>query len=325
MASVPVESDAPELALVLASLARWPGLEGATATLVNLSENHSFRLDLPDGGRFILRLHRPRYQSRTAIQSELDWLVAVARDTAIPVPRPIAGVDGALVQEVAPERYAALFAFETGTEPAADSELAPLFTTLGRYAATLHLQVAGWPEPTPFVRPIWDAVGILEPAGLWGDWRKAPGVEGDTLDTLTALDTELRRVLADYGTDIDRFGLIHADMRLGNILIDGERTVLLDFDDSGHGWFLYDLAASLSFIETSAQVPALIRAWLAGYMAVRPLKAEDVRMVDALILLRRMALLAWIGTHGETTLAQAHADRFALDTAEMARKYLARE
>ena len=46
--------------------------------------------------------------------------------------------------------------------------------------------------------------------------------------------------------------------------------------------------------------------------------------IDTLILLRRMALLAWIGSHADTDLAKAHADRFATDTAEMARRYLAR-
>ena len=134
----------------------------------------------------------------------------------------------------------------------------------------------------------------------------------------------MRADLRVYGTDIDRFGLIHADMRLANLLVDGEHTVLLDFDDSGFGWFLYDLAASLSFIETSPQVPALIRAWLGAYMEIRALKPEDLRMIDTLILLRRMALLAWIGSHGETELAKAHADRFAAETALMGRKYLSR-
>jgi Ser/Thr protein kinase RdoA (MazF antagonist) len=312
------------LSLVTASLARWPAAMNGTPVLINLSENHTFRIDGAGGAHHVLRLHRPRYQSRTAIGSELDWLEAITDETEIPVPRPIPGADGEIVQEVAPDRFAALFAFEPGAEPQPDADLVPLFATLGRYAATLHNHVAGWQQPEKFVRPIWDAVSILEPSGLWGDWRKAPHVEGDTLDTLTELDAALRFDLRAYGTDIDRFGLIHADMRLANLLIDGEVTVLLDFDDCGHGWFLYDLAASLSFIETSPQVPALIRAWLAAYIELRPLKPEDLRMIDALILLRRMALLAWIGSHGETELARSHADRFALDTAMLAGKYLAR-
>jgi Ser/Thr protein kinase RdoA (MazF antagonist) len=318
------DPSAGELTLVEASLERWPAAAGGAATPINLSENHTFRIDGPKGARHVLRLHRPRYHSRAAIGSELSWLEAITDETDIPVPRPIPGADGEIVQEVAPERYAALFAFEPGDEPQPDGDLVALFTTLGRYAATLHNHANSWKQPEKFVRPIWDAVSILDASGPWGDWRKAPHVEGETLAVLAELDAALRQDLRTYGTDIDRFGLIHADMRLGNLLVDGEQVVLLDFDDCGHGWFLYDLAASLSFIETSPQVPALIRAWLAAYLEIRPLKAEDLRMIDALILLRRMALLAWIGTHGETGLAQAHAGSFALDTAALARKYLAR-
>lgn len=319
-------SDPPadEMSLVIAALERWPIAAGGQPTLVNLSENHTFRVDGQGGGRHVLRLHRPRYQSRASIGSELSWLEAITDETEIPVPRPIPGADGQIVQEVAPERFAAVFAFERGSEPQPDADLVPLFATLGRYAATLHNHSLGWSQPEGFVRPIWDAVGILEPSGLWGDWRKAPHVQGETLETLAALDAALRTDLAAYGTDIGRFGLIHADMRLANLLVDGEDTVLLDFDDCGFGWFLYDLAASLSFIETSPQVPALIRAWLGAYMEIRPLTADDIRMIDALILLRRMALLAWIGSHAETALAQVHAERFALDTATLARKYLSR-
>ena len=63
-----------ELSLVAASLERWPVVAGGTPTLINLSENHTFRIDGATGSRHVLRLHRPRYQSRTAIGSELAWL-----------------------------------------------------------------------------------------------------------------------------------------------------------------------------------------------------------------------------------------------------------
>lgn len=325
MDSPPSDPIPAESALIKENLLRWPQAAGGEAVLINLSENHTFRIDMPDGHKFALRLHRPRYQSRRAIGSELAWLEAITDQTEIPVPRPIPGADGEIVQELAPDRFAALFAFEKGEVPSEDDgDLTDLFATLGRYAATLHKHVAEWQQPEQFVRPIWDAAGILEPDSPWGDWRKAPGVEGDDRETLDALDAQLREDLRAYGTDIDRFGLIHADMRLANLLVEDGEVLLLDFDDSGYGWFLYDLAASLSFIETSPQVPALIRAWLAGYLELRTLKPEDIRMIDAMILLRRMALLAWIGSHGETALAQRHAGRFAADTADMARKYLSR-
>lgn len=310
-------------ALATAVLTRWPQLANASRALVNHSENHTYRFDGPDAARYVLRLHRPGYQTRAAILSELAWLEALS-ETDIPVPRPIAGADGEALQEVEPNRFAVLFQFEAGSEPTLADDQTALFRTLGRFAATAHRHVTTWVQPETFERPRWDAAGLLDPASSWGDWRQAPHVEGEVRDVLEALEARLRAALADYGEGADRFGLIHADMRLANLLVDGERTVLLDFDDSGFGWFLYDLAASLSFHETSPQVPALIRSWFAGYLEVRPLSAADVGMVDTMILLRRMALLAWIGSHAETALAKAHADVFAADTARLARRYLQR-
>jgi Ser/Thr protein kinase RdoA (MazF antagonist) len=98
---------------------------------------------------------------------------------------------------------------------------------------------------------------------------------------------------------------------------------LIDFDDCGFGWFMYDFAAAISFHEDDPQAPALLRRWLAGYEQVRALSAEDVAIIDAMVLLRRMALLAWIGSHGETELARSHADDFARVTAKLAGPYLA--
>ncbi len=66
----------------------WAETAGGVATLINLSENHTFRIDRADGARFILRVHRPGYQSPASIRSELEWLEALRRDSTLPVPRP---------------------------------------------------------------------------------------------------------------------------------------------------------------------------------------------------------------------------------------------
>lgn len=301
-------------------LRRWGEAQGGRATLINLSENHTFRIDGPNGARHVLRLHRPGYQSRAAIESELVWIAAL-RGTGLPVPRPLTGRDGNLVQHL-DGRFAVLFAFEAGREPAPGSDLAPVFKVIGRFAATAHRHVEYWQRPAAFVRPAWTAEAILDPDGLWGDWRHAPHVRGDVQKTLERLDRRLRCELAAYGTAPDRFGLIHADMRLANLLADGDSVTLIDFDDCGFGWFLYDLAASLSFLETGPQLAELKRSWIEGYTAIRALTEDDLGMIDAMILLRRMALLAWIGSHAETDLAAQHREEFARDTARLAEALL---
>ena len=194
--------------------------------------------------------------------------------------------------------------------------------TLGRYAATLHNHVTAWQRPPRFERQVWQAATILDSDGLWGDWRMAPGVDERNRPILDRLDAALWLRLGAYGTGPERYGLIHADMRLGNLLVDGDKVTLIDFDDCGFCWFAYDFAAAISFHETSPAVPALKAAWLEGYQAVRRLAAEDIAVIDAMVMLRRMALLAWIGSHAETKLAQQHMPGFADGTAQLAERYL---
>ena len=298
----------------------WDATSGGRATLINLSENHTFRIDGADGSRHILRVHRPGYHTPAAIRSELSWVWALG-DTGLPLPRATAGRNGDLVQHAA-GRFGVLFAFEQGREPEPDEDLGVLFRTIGGFAAIAHSHVERWTPPAAFERPTWSAEAILDPEGLWGDWRRAPHVEGKARRTLDELDRRLRLALAEFGTAPGRFGLIHADMRLANVLVAGSKVTLIDFDDCGFGWYLYDLAASLSFIETGPQASPLRQSWLEGYTAVRTLASEDLAMIEPMILLRRMALLAWIGSHSETELAAAHRERFAGDTAALAQAWM---
>jgi len=323
----------PELLMTLrksdlaAAMSLWPQLQGATARLVNHSENHTFRFDAPGRPSYMLRVHRPDYQNGDTISSELTWMAALRRDTALPIPLPLAGANGQLLQRFeTPDgegRFAVLFDLLPGSEPTPEQDLEGLFRVLGDYAARMHLHVMDWQRPEGFQRQAWTAESILDADGLWGDWRKGPDVDATLRATLDCLDAALREDLAAYGTSGDRYGLVHADMRLGNVLVDGEHVSLIDFDDCGFCWFTYDFAAAISFHETHASVPALKAAWLDGYRGVRPLSASDIATLDTMILLRRMALLAWIGSHAETTLAQTHAPGFAKGTADLAERYLA--
>lgn len=305
-------------------LNRWPAIKDGRATLINLSENHTFRIDSADGGRHILRLHRPFYHQRAAIESELDWVAALRESGGLPVPRPIAGADGELVQDVEAEgisrRFAVLFAYENGEEPHEKDDLLPLFEILGAYSARNHLQSASYAPPRPIVRPVWDE-HVLDSDGIWGDWRLAPGADAER-ESLERLSARLQADLAAYGKGRERFGLIHADMRLANLLVDGEQVTLIDFDDCGFGWFAYDFAAAVSFIDDQAVLPGLKAAWLKGYLPLRPLAEDDIRAMETLVLLRRMLLLAWTGTHAETDLARSQAHLAAL-TARLGEAYMA--
>jgi Ser/Thr protein kinase RdoA (MazF antagonist) len=99
---------------------------------------------------------------------------------------------------------------------------------------------------------------------------------------------------------------------------------VIDFDDCGFSWFLYDAATPVSFYEHDPKVPALIAAWTRGYRSEAPLSPEDEAEIPTFIMLRRLLLVAWIGSHSETDLAQSMGVAYTEGTTGLCESYLGR-
>lgn len=309
------------------SLHLWDLPTGATARLINVSENATYLVEAPGGYKSILRVHRENYHSERAIECELEWIAALADAGAVTTPGHYLGRDGKAIQTgrvagLDDPRFMVLFHFVEGTEPDEAGDLAGPFEELGEIAARTHLQSAAWKRPAGFERLVWDAEAVFGATPTWGNWRDGPNLEPDHMPVLEQVEATVRRRLTAFGQGADRYGLIHADMRLANLLIDGNGTRLIDFDDCGMGWFLYDFATGISFMEDDPRVPDLKAAWVKGYRKCRPLSAEEETEIDTFVMLRRMALLAWIGSHIEAPEPQALAPDFARVTAELGARYL---
>ena len=125
-----------------------------------------------------------------------------------------------------------------------------------------------------------------------------------------------------YGQGNDRFGLIHCDLRLANLLIDGDNVKAIDFDDCGFGWYMYDAATPVSFYEHEPQVPDLIEAWKAGYRKAGNLPKSDEAEIPTFVMFRRLLLVAWIGSHSETDLAKSMGLPYTEGTVSLCEEYL---
>jgi len=308
--------------LVNETLSLWDIPKDAAATLINISENLTYLVE-SHGFKAILRLHRPDYHTENAIISELTWAQAIAHDTGIETPRAINGLNGKAIQNHN-GRSLVLFHFIDGQHPDESDNLTAAFQNLGSIAARTHNHAQNWARPDHFTRLSWDIPAVFGETAHWGNWRDAPNVTNDIRRILERVERMITHRLNAFGKKPENYGLIHADMRLANLLIKNETTKLIDFDDCGFGWHLYDFAAAISFIEDHPQIPALQAAWVAGYRLHRPLTDADVAEIDSFIMLRRMALLAWIGSHMEATEPQALAPGFASITAELGVQYLAK-
>lgn len=290
--------------------------EDTPLTLLNRSENETWR-----AGDLILRLHRQGYHTKPEIASELAWLAALQDLPGLNAVTPIPGAQGLVTQ--VDHRYLVAFAPITGQELHPGDDLARWFTPLGEITARLHLHARQWTRPGAFTRKRWDVETILGPQPHWGNWRQAQSLNAKGEALLARATEALATKLQAYGTGPETFGLIHADLRLANLMVDGDRLTAIDFDDCGFGWWAYDLASALSFIETDPRLPDLIAAWVQGYTRIAPLRAEDRAMIPSLILLRRVLLTAWLSTRADSDTAQSlGGPAYTRGTLELADHYL---
>src|SRR5699024_4248211 len=126
--------------------------------------------------------------------------------------------------------------------------------------------------------------------GRWEDGVGIGPAERVQLENVVQL---LRRRLKAYGTGSERFGLVHADLRLANLLVDGEQINVIDFDDAGYSWYLYDFGTAVSFMENDSRLPEWQDAWVSGYRSVAPLSEAGEQMLATFVMLRRCMLVAW--------------------------------
>ncbi|HXG78926.1 MAG TPA: phosphotransferase enzyme family protein [Methyloceanibacter sp.] len=311
-----------------ATLPRWGLTETAPVSLLTVSENATYLVeDEANGRRLVLRVHRPNYHTEEEIRSELAWITALREEGVVETPRPLPALDGTLLCSFADgdsRRHVVAFEFMSGKEPNSGDDLVKWYGRLGEINARLHQHSRGWTRPAGFARKIWTFDTIIGERAYWGDWRQGLGLAPEGRAILERAAKRLDERTRAYGMGPDRFGLIHCDMRLANLLVDGNRLGVIDFDDCGLSWFAYDFAAAVSFIEKEPYLADLMAAWVEGYRNVSPLSKEDEAALPMFVMLRRMQLTAWIASHAETPTAQAMGEPYTQGTIELAEAFLSK-
>jgi Ser/Thr protein kinase RdoA (MazF antagonist) len=314
--------------VVAGSLARWGLPPDTDIRLLNISENATFALcDVKSKRDWVLRVHRIGYSSAEEIRSELAWIEALRRAAVIDTATPVFGSNGDCVQTLEPgagrrPRHAVAFERLPGKEPDAGSEAPRWFERLGELTAKMHGHAKVWSLPPGFRRKRWDLAAMVGDEGYWGPWRAALGLDRPGRLAIEQALSLIGQRLERFGSGPARFGLVHADLRLANLLVDGAALSIIDFDDCGFSWFMYDFATSVSFIEHEAIVPELLRAWLVGYTKTAPLLPEEKAEIPTFVILRRILLTAWLASHADVPFARQLGAAYTRGTVTLAREFL---
>jgi Ser/Thr protein kinase RdoA (MazF antagonist) len=217
------------------------------------------------------------------LRSEMLWLEALRKDTALELQEPIPTQEGSWVATVPAGDgsilHCTLLGWLEGEPYHRALESPETAAQIGVILAELHQHAAGWRLPPGFTRPARDAAyfeGVLAaliPAV--DDGRIAPG---DFAALARSVELLLER-MAGPGGDQGGEGILHADTHKGNMLYQAGKIRLIDFSFCAFGNFLFDLGICFGDMK-----PELHADCLAGYRSVRPLPAGHEAWIEGLFL-----------------------------------------
>jgi Ser/Thr protein kinase RdoA (MazF antagonist) len=296
----------------------WP-INVQSLSLAAHRENAVFRIDGRDG-TFALRLHRVGYRSHKELHAEMQVMQALtAASCAVPKPvmsksgDPLQVCDGVQVTVLTWLTGAPLG--ETG-KPFAHSNRETIFHVLGAAIAKMHNALDEWTPPQQFQRQHWNADGLLGDNPHWGRFWENPELTVADRALLLKVRQDLQHRLRSRHWD---YGYIHADLVSENLLVDEGKIHIIDFDDSGFGFRLQDIATALVKHHVEPDYPDLKQALVSGYQQHRPL---DVEYVDMFLLIRRLSYLGWIMPRMADEGGKIRAARFLQEALEAAQAYV---
>lgn len=306
------------------ALGAW-GLPAQKPELLKYRENAVFRVRQADGAPAALRLHRPGYHDEAALRSELQFM-DILRRGGLAVPDPIPTPAGEFLVAIEGEQFADLIGWVDGSQIGESSrpfersreEIVAIYHAVGAAMAGMHAIADGWRAPDGFVRPAWNAEGLLGEAPLWGSFWDCPGLTGEDRDFLGRLRPALRDRLAAAAGDL-HYGLIHADLVRENVLVKDGAVAMIDFDDCGYGWRLFDIATALLRNRRESHYEALRQALIEGYRSRRRLDESELAHLPLFLLLRSLTYIGWAGARPELPDSRERLSRYVNDARDLAR------
>jgi Ser/Thr protein kinase RdoA (MazF antagonist) len=178
------------------------------------------------------------------------------------------------------------------------------YRTVGGLAASLHNHAMSWPLPVGFRRHHWDLEGLVGEQPFWGRFWDLAALDSEERTILVRARDRVRVELQAFGNSpnaSDHYGLIHADLVPENLLLSDQGEVrLLDFDDAGFGWHLFDLATALYFVQDGPDYEVAKASLIEGYRLHRDLSDIHLAKLPLFMMARGFTYLGWAHTRPAT-------------------------
>ncbi len=271
------------------------GLAAARLVPLDQKKNVTFRavMPAPSGGtdRYLLRVSSAGEYGRREINSEILWLRALRTD-GLSVPEPVATLDDSWMvvrsfAEIPESRCCTLFRWVPG-ETLQGSLNPTNVERVGELLARLHRCAERFVPPEGFTRPRWDCDRLFGVGPVIPEGAGEPLINRRSREILDEAAAVVRAAAGELGEGPDAFGLIHKDLEPDNTIIHEGELHAIDFADSGWGYYVYDVAASLLPLREKKGYAEMREAFLHGYQRLRPLPPGHEELIETFSVARSL-------------------------------------
>ena len=278
------------------------------------SENTVFKVEGLDGNTYALRIHRKGYHDLDELNSEHVWTSSLS-NAGLLVPEAVVTRSGEAYTSVSilnssEYRYVGLVKWIEGAIlndlilDLEEKDVSDVYESLGKVVAKFHKATIAWEKPKDFKRHSFDTDGFLGSNPFWGRFWEAQNATTREREKLSLIRNNITKILSKLPRDINSFGMIHADLHSQNILIQGKSLSVIDFDDSGFGWYGFDLAVAiwdrLDFTATGCHFDIAYKSLIRGYLEERPNAKDIIETIPTFLLMRTLMIIRWIEDRPES-------------------------
>jgi len=252
------------------------------------SENTVVKLLAENGQTYALRIRKIAGPGHRQTVSELVVLRDFREHSHADLPAPVATREGQLFCSLSiggDDYMCVVFSWVAGVHVGARDIALPHMVSMARAVSRLHRFSAAYHPPEGFVRPVYD----LEWFFGGKSWSANPAfverLPPPAAGYLRAANDAVLDRLRHYPRTPASFGLIHYDLHVGNFLFHGTGANMIDFDECGFGYYLFDLAHILFEFIDHPRFSEFREAALGQYAEGRPggrVPADDLGLFLAL-------------------------------------------
>lgn len=247
---------------------------------------------------FILRFTHSSLRSKELVEAELEWILYLS-DKGVSVSKPLPSTEGSLLETVdIGSSYFIISLFEKAQGKKAQYPAClhdtDLFEKCGALTGKMHRMAKTY-----------------VPRKKRHEWRQnyylqnvANFIPSTQLQVLESYN-DLMDSIMNLNQDNESYGLIHADINVGNFFVDQSSITLFDFDECQYSWFVEDIAVELYYLvyvfgddslnDRNMQCQRFMEYFLKGYRQENTI--SDYWLKQMPLFLRLREIIVYTGMH----------------------------